>query len=205
MSESMEIIETEPVQMSLKDTQKAVIQQEVLKQLTMNLERQETDTITRTEEVISPAVTRFIDIAEKEETTGNYKLREDEFGNPIDIMGALGNIPAHQMHFIQISNFNTIWVKLREGIYLDVYEKDSNDQLVLDENGNPKLKYTKVIDVGALNKKLQLLSNLAYEQNRAKLQAQTMVGQSGGQPLGVGGSWDDTLHLLFGGGQKKGR
>lgn len=202
MSEA-ELIESEPVQLSLKDSQKAVIQQEVLKQLTMNLERQEMDTITRTEEVISPAVTRFIDIAEKEDGKDTYKLREDDFGNPVDIMGALGNIPAHQMHFIQVSNFNTIWVKLREGIYLDVYEKDDNGQLVIGEDGYPKLKYTKVIDVGALNKKLQLLSNLAYEQNRAKLQAQTMVGQSGGQPLGVGGSWDDTLSLLFGSGQRK--
>ena len=202
-----EIIATDSEKsISIKDMQRGALTEDMIRQvaLSLNLDRHESDSITRTEEVISPAVTRFIDLAEKNEETGKYELREDEFGNPIDIMGALGNIPGYQMRYVDVSSFNTIWSKLRDGVYLDVYEMNENTgALVLDKDGKPKLKYTKVIDIGAYHKKLKLLSNLALEQNRVKLQAQAMVGQAGGSPLGVGGSWDDTLSLLFGGNRKK--
>lgn len=206
--QSQEVIDVQPSDLvqaapiSLQEQQKGVLSEEMIRQvaLNLNLDREEKDSYSRTEEVISPAVTRFIDLAEKIEGSDEYKFREDAFGNPVDLMGALGNIPPSQMPYIQLSNFNNIWIKLRDGIYLDVYETDSRTgQFKINPDGSPKLMYTKVISIGAVNRKLQLLSNLAYEQNRAKLQAQTMVGNAGGSPLGVGGSWDDTLQLLFGG------
>lgn len=196
---TIEMVETSAPQISIMDEQRAMIQGEVNKSLLLT----QTDSIQRTEEMVPPEITRFIDLFEKNEDTGNYEAREDEFGDPLDLMGALGNIPPSQMPYIALSNFNNIWIKLREGIYMDVYAYDKKTGALDLENGEPKLLYTKKISIGVFNRKLQLLANLAYEQNRAKLQAETMVGHGGGSPLSIGWDKEDSLRLLFGGQGKK--
>jgi hypothetical protein len=74
--------------------------------------------------------------------------------------------------------------------------------LRLDEKGDPIIVTRQVVNLGQETQIVQLLNNLACEYKTAKLQGQVMVGQAGGSPLGVGGSWDNTLDVLFGGKKK---
>lgn len=184
-----------------KDAMIETMRQEVA--LNMDMSRHETDSIERTEQIIPPAVTRFIDIVEKNEKSGHYEVKKDAFGHPIDIMGALGNIPASQMPYMQISNLNHISIVLEEDVYFTIYEKDDLGMAKLDENGNPHIIHRQVINLGQETQITQLLNNLAYEYRTAKLQGQVMVGNAGGSPLGVGGSWDNTLEFMFGKPNKK--
>ena len=105
-----------------------------------------------------------------------------------------------------MANFNAQWCKLRDGIYLDIYDMNEKTGMpILDENGDPTVVKTMLIDISQMNRDMIANTNLAIGANRAKLHGQTLVGQSGGSPLGVGGSWDNTLEVLFGGngGKKK--
>ena len=198
----------EPSFMELvKDKQKAAFFQEIIRGLSMK--RDETETRSSTEEIISPAVTRPIDLYEKDDA-GNWKPKRDELGNAVELGGALGNIPDSQMPYIQMSNFNSVYIGLENGIYQNVYEtetvKINNEnitKLKLDNSGQPILLYKRFVNIGDINRERQLNANLAYESNRVKIQGQILVGNAGGSPLGVGGSWDETLRLLFGSGGKK--
>jgi hypothetical protein len=118
-------------------------------------------------------------------------------------MGALGNIPASQMPYMQIGNMNHIAITLEEDCYLSIYEKDVFGRAKIGDDGKPILIYRNLINLGQETQVTQLLNNLAYEYKTAKLQGQVMVGNAGGSPLGVGGDWNDTLGILFGGGKKK--
>ena len=71
----------EPSFMELvKDEQKAAFFQEIIRGLSMK--RDETETRSSTEEIISPAVTRPIDLYEKDDA-GNWKPKRDELGNAV--------------------------------------------------------------------------------------------------------------------------
>jgi hypothetical protein len=204
MSDNIQVNESDLKPMSEKDMFKNslidMVKQEVGISLDMHSSRN--DSIERTEQVIPPAVTRFIDVVEKNEKTGNFEVRKDSFGHPIDIMGALGNIPASQMPYMQISNMNHISIVMEEDIYVTIYEKDEKGNIKVDDNGKEVIIYRHVVNLGQETQITQLLNNLAYNYGTAKLQGQVMVGNAGGSPLGVGGSWDQTLDMLFGGKKK---
>jgi hypothetical protein len=204
---ALEVTKETPMAELIKDEQKALFIQEVAR--AMSMRKDETETNTRTEEIISPAVTRPIDLYEKNDK-GQWIPKRDDLGNAVELGGALGNIPDHQMPYIQMSNFNSIYIGLEDGIYQNVYETTeetiNNEKIIklkLDDNGLPVILYKKFINVGDVNRERQLNANLAYESNRVKIQGQILVGNAGGSPLGVGGSWDETLRLLFGSGNKK--
>lgn len=204
MSENIEVMQEELKPLSPKEDQKNAMMDMVRQEVNMNLamQRTETDSIERTEQVIPPAVTRFIDIVEKNEKTGQFEVRKDSFGHPIDIMGALGNIPASQMPYMQVSNMNHISIVLENDIYFTIYAKDDFGNIKTDDKGKEVIIYRHVVNLGQETQITQLLNNLAYEYRTAKLQGQVMVGNAGGSPLGVGGSWDQTLDILFGGKKK---
>jgi len=204
MSNNIQVSEGELKPLSPRDIQKASMIEMVRSEVSMNMDisHKDTDSIERTEQIVPQAVTRFIDLVEKNEKTGHFEVRKDSFGHPIDIMGALGNIPASQMPYMQISNMNHIAIVLEEDIYLTIYEKDDKGMVNLDEKDNPIIVYRQVVNLGQETQVVQLLNNLAYEYRTAKLQGQVLVGNAGGSPLGVGGSWDNTLDVLFGGKKK---
>jgi hypothetical protein len=204
MSTNIQVSEGELKPLSPRDMQKSLITDMAMSEvsLNMNMSKHDNDSIERTEQIVPQAVTRFIDLVDKNETTGRYEVRKDSFGHPIDIMGALGNIPTSQMPYMQISNMNHIAITLEEDIYLTIYEKDDRGMLRLDEMGDPIIVTRQVVNLGQETQIVQLLNNLACEYRTAKLQGQVMVGQAGGAPLGVGGNWDQTLDVLFGGKKK---
>jgi hypothetical protein len=205
MSENVQVMDGELKVLSPKESLKNDLVEMTRTDIGLGLSmtRNEHDSIERTEQIIPPAVTRFIDLLEKNEKTGAYEVRKDSFGHPIDIMGALGNIPASQMPYMQVSNMNHISIVLEDDIYFTIYEKDDFGNIKLDKNGKEIIIYRHVINLGQETQITQLLNNLAYEYRTAKLQGQVMVGQSGGNPIAVGGSWDNTLDMLFGGNKKK--
>lgn len=151
--------------------------------LTMNKDEFVSDTTTRTVEDVPDKATRFIDLHEKREDQNIYDARHDEWGNPIELQGALGNIPPTQMPYMRISIFNNIWSRLEDGVFLKVFETDKNGQQVLDENGVPKVLYKKPINIGLIMREAQLTLNLAFKENRTKRQAGILVGWQGGDPL----------------------
>jgi hypothetical protein len=204
MANNIQVSEGELKPLSPRDMQKNAMIDMAINEtsMTMNMSHDQKDSIERTEQIVPQAVTRFIDLVDKNETTGRYEVRKDSFGHPIDIMGALGNIPTSQMPYMQISNMNHIAITLEEDIYLTIYEKDDRGMLRLDEKGDPIIVTRQVVNLGQETQIVQLLNNLACEYKTAKLQGQVMVGQAGGSPLGVGGSWDNTLDVLFGGKKK---
>jgi hypothetical protein len=185
---------------AMQDNNRALLIDEIGRAI--SLRKDETDSYTRNEEIISPAITRPIDLYEKNDQ-GQYIPKRDEYGHAIELSGALGVIPGDQMPFIQISNFNSIYTMLTDGIYEYIYEMDKKTGApVLDDSGQPKLLYKKFVNIGDINRERQLNANLALDGARVKLEGQILVGNAGGSPLGVGGSWDDTLKLLFGSGKK---
>lgn len=159
--------------------------EELAKRVSLHLTKDEyvSDTTTRTIEEVPDKATRFIDLHEKREGQNVYDARHDEWGNPIELQGALGNIPAEQMHYMWISGFNNIWSRLRDGVFLDVFKTDGNGQQVLDENGAPIILYTKPVNLGLAMREYQANLNLAYKENRTKRQAGILVGWQGGDPL----------------------
>lgn len=179
--------------------------EQITKQVSLNLKKEDytSDAISRTEEIMPEEVTRFIDVVELDEKSGKYKTRTDELDNSVEIGGALGHIPPSQMPYIQLSNFNNIWVRLRNNLYMDFYKQDENGQLLLDTKGEPMVEYTRVINVGTINRTQQLLSNLAYNGNRPQLQAETMIGIRGGSPVALGSKYTDAMELMFGPTKKK--
>jgi len=192
----------------IKDEQKVAFMQEIIKGIRYAKDETETRTSTN-EEIISPAVTRPIDLYEKDKA-GHWAPKRDELGNAVELGGALGNIPGAQMPYIQMSNFNSVYIGLEDGIYQNIYktkieeiEGQKIEKLEIGEDGRPILLYKRFVNIGDINRERQLNANLAYESNRVKIQGQILVGNAGGSPLGVGGSWDETLRLLFGSGGKK--
>jgi len=189
--------------LSLKDEQKLAIMERIGREISLNMHGEQKESYTRTEEVISPTVTRSIDLYE-EDDDGSVNPRRARDGHTWELTGALGNIFPGQEVFFRMANFNAQWCKLRDGIYLDVYKLNEDTGMpILNEEGNPIVIKTMLIDIAQLNRDMIANTNLAMNANRAKLHGQTLVGQSGGSPLGVGGSWDDTLNILFGGDQRK--
>lgn len=205
--QSAELVVSEPSNpiLSMPDEQKLAIMERIGREISLNISgnREERESYTRTEEVISPAVTRSIDLYESDES-GHIEPRKAKDGHSWELTGSLGDILPNQIPYFRMANFNAQWCKLRDGIYLDEYEHDEDTGMpILDADGKPKLKRIHLIDIAQLNRDMIANTNLAVGANRAKLSSQTLVGQAGGSPLGVGGSWDDTLNLLFGGGQGK--
>jgi hypothetical protein len=198
------IEDAKPVAASIvKDNKNAMIS-DLAREVSLTLRKEDyrSETTTHTTEELPEKVTRFIDIDERDEATGVFSTKKDDWDNPIELQGQLGNIPKTQMPYITLSNFNNIWTKLRDGVYLDVYELDENGNTALDDEDNPIIKYTKVVNVGVVHRTNVLRINLAVNENRVRRQAGVMIGVSGGNPMMMDGSWDDTVQLMFGG-QKK--
>lgn len=204
-SQNIDMVVAEPSNpiLSMKDEQKLAIMERIGREISLSMHGDKQESYSRTEEVISPAVTRSIDLYEQDKE-GSINPRRAKDGHSWELTGSLGNITTNQMPFFRMANFNAQWAKLRDGIYLDIYELDEKSGMpVLDANGDPKIIKTEMVDIAQLNRDMIANTNLAVNANRAKLHGQTLVGQSGGSPLGVGGSWDDTLNILFGGDQKR--
>lgn len=182
--EPTEVVVRNPV-VEIIDAAKEKELEEIVKRVSLNLNKDEyvSDTTTRTVEDVPDKATRFIDLHEKREDQNIYDARHDEWGNPIELMGALGNVPPTQMPYMRISGFNNIWSRLRDGVFLDVFEVDTNGQQVLDENGAPKVLYTKPVNIGLVMREYQANLNLAFKENRTKRQAGILVGWQGGDPL----------------------
>lgn len=189
MSESQEdpteVIEVKNPVVEIVDDAREKELEELAKRVSLHLTKDEyvSDTTTRTIEEVPDKATRFIDLHEKREDQNVYDARHDEWGNPIELMGALGNVPPTQMPYMRISGFNNIWSRLRDGVFLDVFETDDNGQQVLDENGVPKVLYTKPVNIGLVMREYQANLNLAFKENRTKRQAGILVGWQGGDPL----------------------
>jgi len=204
-SEHNELVIAEPTNpiLSMKDEQKLAIMERIGREISLSMSGDKSESYTRTEEVISPAVTRSIDLYEQDDD-GSINPRRARDGHSWELTGALGNISPSQQAFFRMANFNAQWCKLRDGIYLDIYDMNEKTGMpILDANGDPTVVKTMLIDISQMNRDMIANTNLAIGANRAKLHGQTLVGQSGGSPLGVGGSWDDTLNILFGGERKK--
>lgn len=180
-------VESEPTQcVEVQDNELTRLKDSIVKEVTLSLHKDEyiSDTKTTHTEEVPDKATRFIDLHEKRESSNVYDSRHDEWGNPIELIGALGNLPPTQMPYMRISGFNNIWTRLRDGVFLDVFKTDDNGQQVIDEKtGAPIVLYTKPVNIGLVMREYQATLNLAFKENRTKRQAGILVGWNGGNPL----------------------
>lgn len=179
-------VESEPNEtVEVQDNELSRLKDSIVKEVTLSLHKDEyiSDTKTTHTEEVPDKATRFIDLHEKREGSGFYDSRHDEWGNPIELIGALGNVPPTQMPYMRISGFNNIWTRLRDGVFLDVFKTDDNGQQILNEKGEPIVLYTKPVNIGLVMREYQANLNLAFKENRTKRQAGILVGWNGGNPL----------------------
>ena len=199
-------IATQNQVITIYDSQKENELEELAKRVSLTLKKEDytSDTTTRTIEEVPDKATRFIDLRDKREGLGVYDSRKDEWGNPVELIGELGNIPPSQMPYMRISGFNNIWTRLRDGVFLDVFETDENGQQVLDKDGSPIILYTKPVNIGLVMRELQATMNLAFKENRVKRQGGILVGWNGGDPLRLDSDeFSKVARDLFGSPQKK--
>ncbi len=185
MKNDNEIVRQEPI-ITIFDSQKEKEIEEIVKKVSLSLNKDDytSETTTRTIEELPDKATRFIDLRDKrDDETGVYDSRKDEWGNPVELIGELGNIPPTQMPYMRISGFNNIWTRLRDGVFLDVFKTDKNGQQILDKDGAPIILYTKPVNIGLVMREYQATLNLAFKENRVKRQGGILVGWNGGDPL----------------------
>lgn len=145
-----------------------------------------------------PAViTTLTDVFELGEDN-KLKVRQDERGNWVDLMGPKGNIPRWFMPYNQRANFSSIFLRLEGGCYEIEYKTNHDGSIFLNESGNPVIESKKCTSMAVALRNLNQVCMLGLEANRAILQAKIFGGLKGGVPLGYEGNFDKLVADMIG-------
>ncbi len=219
MSDDVEPVEDEEEEKSLVPDVAEIVRErlsdlppEVVSQVTANLQQYREDYtsthVERKEEVLDPVITELLRVFRDKEELGSEDLATDRWGNPIEIQGAKGNIPLSKIHYIIQSNLGSILPHLVNNVYNIEYKRDENGNIVRGDDGKPVIMKKEPVHLSVELKKLELLTYLGVNANRALLQAKVMVGAQGSvSPMGIDPMWDSkilsAMDSFFGGKKKR--